>query len=107
MRSLELLRSRETAEPAPDEASQVAKYCYEHGLITIGAGTYNNIIRLLMPLVITDAQFDEALNVLESALQFVSQGSSTVSNKEKVVHDIGAVRICPRDKLRRGCGSLL
>jgi 4-aminobutyrate aminotransferase / (S)-3-amino-2-methylpropionate transaminase / 5-aminovalerate transaminase len=71
MRSLELVRPEKTRKPADDETKQIVKYCYEHGLITISAGTFGNVIRLLMPLVITDAQFDEGLTVLESALQQV------------------------------------
>jgi 4-aminobutyrate aminotransferase/(S)-3-amino-2-methylpropionate transaminase len=51
----------------------VTKYCYEHGVITITAGSYSNVIRLLVPLVVTDEQMDEALDVLESALQAVSE----------------------------------
>ena len=87
MRSLELVRSAETREPADAETKQVSKYCYEHGLITISAGTYGNILRLLMPLVISDAQFDEALAVLESALQSVCEvPAAAESGKERGVH---------------------
>ncbi len=73
MQALELVRSRATREPADEETKQVSQYCYEHGVITITAGSYGNVIRLLMPLVITDTQMDEALDVLESALQTVSE----------------------------------
>jgi len=73
MQALELVRSRETRQPADEETRQVAQYCYEHGLITITAGSYGNVIRLLMPLVITDAQMDEALDVLEAAIKQVSE----------------------------------
>jgi len=41
--------------------------------VTITAGAYGNVIRLLMPLVITDAQMDEALDVLEAALAHVAE----------------------------------
>jgi 4-aminobutyrate aminotransferase / (S)-3-amino-2-methylpropionate transaminase / 5-aminovalerate transaminase len=41
--------------------------------VTITAGSYGNVIRLLMPLVITDAQMDEALDVLEGALAQVAE----------------------------------
>ena len=68
MRAIELVRDPETREPADAETKQVVRYCYEHGLLTISAGTFGNIIRLLMPLVITDQQFDEALQVMEGAL---------------------------------------
>ena len=53
----------------------MAQYCYEHGLITITAGSYGNVIRLLMPLVITDAQMDEAMDVLEAALAHVAENA--------------------------------
>jgi len=80
MQALELVRSKTTREPAEEETKQVSQYCYEHGLVTITAGSYGNVIRLLMPLVITDAQMDEALDVLESALAHVAEkrGALTV-----------------------------
>ncbi|PYT57222.1 MAG: hypothetical protein DMG35_20645, partial [Acidobacteria bacterium] len=62
----------DTREPADTETKEIARYCYEHGLITITAGTYNNVMRILVPLVITDEQFDEGLGVLEAALAAVA-----------------------------------
>jgi len=73
MQALELVRSKATREPADEETKQVAQYCYEHGLIMITAGSYSNVIRLLMPLIVTDAQMDEAMDVLESALAHVAE----------------------------------
>jgi 4-aminobutyrate aminotransferase / (S)-3-amino-2-methylpropionate transaminase / 5-aminovalerate transaminase len=73
MQALELVRSRITREPAGDETKQLAQYCYEHGLVTITAGTYGNVIRLLMPLVITDAQMDEALDVLGAGIASICE----------------------------------
>jgi 4-aminobutyrate aminotransferase/(S)-3-amino-2-methylpropionate transaminase len=73
MQALELVRSKSTRQPADTETTQVAQYCYEHGLVTITAGSYSNVIRLLMPLVITDAQMDEAMDVLEAALAYVGE----------------------------------
>jgi 4-aminobutyrate aminotransferase/(S)-3-amino-2-methylpropionate transaminase len=71
MQALELVQSQDKREPASDETKQVTQYCYEHGLITISAGSYGNVIRLLMPLVITNDQMDEALDILEGALNTV------------------------------------
>lgn len=79
MRAIELVRSRQTREPADEETRQVSQYCYEHGLITITAGSYGNVIRLLVPLVITDAQMEEGLDVMESALEAVSVGKREVA----------------------------
>ncbi|MGD0791981.1 MAG: 4-aminobutyrate--2-oxoglutarate transaminase [Terriglobales bacterium] len=73
MQALELVRSKTTRQPADEETKQVSQYCYEHGLVTITAGSYSNVIRLLMPLVITDAQMDEAMDVLEAALAHVAE----------------------------------
>jgi 4-aminobutyrate aminotransferase/(S)-3-amino-2-methylpropionate transaminase len=79
MQALELVRSRTTRQPADEETRQVSQYCYEHGLVTITAGSYSNVIRLLMPLVITDAQMDEAMDVLEAALAQVAERQGTLA----------------------------
>jgi 4-aminobutyrate aminotransferase/(S)-3-amino-2-methylpropionate transaminase len=71
MQAVELVQSQDKREPASEETKQITQYCYEHGVITISAGSYGNVIRLLMPLVITDAQMDEALDVLEGAFKAV------------------------------------
>lgn len=75
MQAMELVRSKETREPAAEETKQIARYCYEHGLIVLSAGSFSNVIRLLMPLVITDDQFDEGMGVLEAAFEAVATGS--------------------------------
>jgi 4-aminobutyrate aminotransferase/(S)-3-amino-2-methylpropionate transaminase len=67
MRAVELVRNPETREPAKEETELLLRHCYEHGLILISAGTYGNVVRVLVPLVVTDEQFDEGLDVLESA----------------------------------------
>ena len=72
MRALELVRDPISKEPASEETKQIVRYCYEQGVLTISAGTSGNIIRILMPLVISDDQFEEALSVLESGLASVS-----------------------------------
>ena len=60
-----------TRKPAADETNKITRSCYEHGVVALSAGSFGNVIRLLMPLVITDAQFDEALDVLEAAIASV------------------------------------
>ena len=72
MRAIELVKSRDTREPAPEETKAIAKHCYERGLITITAGSYGNVIRLLVPLVVTDHDMNEGLDVLEDALATIS-----------------------------------
>ena len=73
MRALELVRPGATREPAKEETDKVLRHCLEHGLILVSAGSYGNVIRLLMPLVITDQEFDEGLQVMEDALMSVAE----------------------------------
>lgn len=72
MCAIELVRNRQTREPAEGETKAIAKYCYEHGLITITAGTFNNVIRLLVPLVVSEQELEEGLDVIEAALASVA-----------------------------------
>ena len=78
MQAIELVKSPDKREPAADETKEITQYCYEHGLITITAGSYSNVIRVLVPLVVTDEQMKEALDVLESALQAVAEKKGAV-----------------------------
>ncbi len=68
MRALELVKDREGKEPDKERTNRVLQKACENGLILLSAGTHGNVIRTLMPLVITDAQLDEGLEVLEHAL---------------------------------------
>jgi 4-aminobutyrate aminotransferase/(S)-3-amino-2-methylpropionate transaminase len=79
MQAIELVKSSESREPAEEETRQVVRYCFEHGLIVLSAGSYGNVIRLLAPLIITDEQFDEGLTVLEAALGSVCETALRVT----------------------------
>jgi 4-aminobutyrate aminotransferase/(S)-3-amino-2-methylpropionate transaminase len=72
MVALEMVKDRDTREPAPDEVLAVVKHCAERGLLTMRAGLYANCLRLLMPLTITDDQLQEGLEVLEDGLRAVN-----------------------------------
>jgi 4-aminobutyrate aminotransferase/(S)-3-amino-2-methylpropionate transaminase len=68
MQAIELVRDRATKEPASSETSAIVGAARGKGLLLFPAGTYGNVIRFLMPLVATDAELDEGLDVLASAL---------------------------------------
>jgi 4-aminobutyrate aminotransferase / (S)-3-amino-2-methylpropionate transaminase / 5-aminovalerate transaminase len=72
MRALELVRSRDSREPAKEEADQIVKASYEQGLILLTAGSYGNVLRLLVPLILSAEQFEEGLGVLEGVLATVA-----------------------------------
>ena len=48
--------------------ARIVKEGYKRGLILMSAGTYGNVLRALMPLVISDAQMEEAMNILKEIL---------------------------------------
>jgi 4-aminobutyrate aminotransferase/(S)-3-amino-2-methylpropionate transaminase len=54
--------------PAGDLASRVVAGALEGGLLLLKAGVAGNCIRVLVPLVISDGELDEALDVWEDAL---------------------------------------
>jgi 4-aminobutyrate aminotransferase/(S)-3-amino-2-methylpropionate transaminase len=68
MLAIELVHDRETKEPAPELATAVVDQAAERGLLLLKAGVYANVIRVLLPLVIADAELDEALEVWEESL---------------------------------------
>ena len=68
MQAIEMVRDRATKTPADTESKDLLKYCYERGVLLVGAGTRGNVVRVLMPLVISDADFAEALDVMETGL---------------------------------------
>ena len=67
--AMELVRDPETKEPATDEAKKLVKICFEKGLVLISCGNYGNVIRTLMPLVITDEQLDRGFSILEEGFR--------------------------------------
>jgi 4-aminobutyrate aminotransferase/(S)-3-amino-2-methylpropionate transaminase len=68
MCALELVKNRETIEPAKEATEKFTQLALQNGLITITAGTFGNVIRTLMPLVITDVELDEGLKIMERTL---------------------------------------
>jgi 4-aminobutyrate aminotransferase/(S)-3-amino-2-methylpropionate transaminase len=68
MLALEFVRDRDSKEPNPELATAVVEAAAERGLLLLKSGIYSNCIRVLCPLVLTDAELDEALEVWEDAL---------------------------------------
>jgi 4-aminobutyrate aminotransferase/(S)-3-amino-2-methylpropionate transaminase len=68
MLALELVEDRETKAPAADAAKKLVAYCHERGLIILACGGYGNVIRVLMPLVITDEQLEKGLAIMADGL---------------------------------------
>ncbi len=55
-------------EPAAEEAKNLATVCLERGLIILVCGTYSNVVRVLVPFVITDEQLGKGLGIIEDGI---------------------------------------
>jgi len=67
MQAIEIVRDRATKKPAPELTNAVIDRAAARGLLLLRAGLYSNVIRTLVPLVISDAQLEEGLDILEGA----------------------------------------
>jgi 4-aminobutyrate aminotransferase/(S)-3-amino-2-methylpropionate transaminase len=85
MVGVELVRDRQTREPATKEAAEFVKMACKRGVIVISAGTYGNVIRFLPPLVISDAELDEGLDVLEQCLREINPSPSAANDPSYAV----------------------
>lgn len=68
MIAMELVKDPVTREPDSHLASDILTEAHKRGLVLIKAGMYDNIIRVLVPLCITDEQLQQALAALEDAV---------------------------------------
>jgi 4-aminobutyrate aminotransferase/(S)-3-amino-2-methylpropionate transaminase len=71
MVAVELVTSQKSREPAKEITSRVAGECYKRGLVFLTAGIYSNVLRFLMPLVITEDQLNQAVEILEASFREV------------------------------------
>jgi 4-aminobutyrate aminotransferase len=70
MIGIELVRDRQTKERAGRERDAVVREAFSRGLLVLGAGA--NAIRLCPPLVLSKAQADTALAILDQAIGAVT-----------------------------------
>jgi 4-aminobutyrate aminotransferase / (S)-3-amino-2-methylpropionate transaminase / 5-aminovalerate transaminase len=68
MLAIELVEDPATKRPATALAGRVQQAALERGLLLLRAGVHSNCVRVLVPLVITDAELAEALDLWEDAL---------------------------------------
>jgi 4-aminobutyrate aminotransferase/(S)-3-amino-2-methylpropionate transaminase len=73
MHGLEFVYDKHSKKPNKDATNAISKYCIEHGVVPLSAGTYGNVLRFLPPLVMSSEQLEEAINVVEDAIASVSK----------------------------------
>ena len=67
MQAIELVKPG-TKDPLPKAVKAIVKECQSKGVILLTAGTFNNVIRFLPPLVIDLALLGQALTILDDAI---------------------------------------
>lgn len=67
MQAIELIEPG-TLNPNSAAVDAVVKHCHQNGVVILNAGTYNNVIRFLPPLAISDELLNEALDILDAGL---------------------------------------
>jgi 4-aminobutyrate aminotransferase len=68
MQAIELVEDRETKAPAAGLTTETLVAARERGLIILACGLYGNVVRVLVPLVISDDELERGLEILEEAL---------------------------------------
>src|SRR2546430_2124556 len=58
MVAMELVTDRASREPAGTMTNEVLRYCHTHGLVLLKAGLYDNVIRLLFPLTVSEQELE-------------------------------------------------
>ncbi|MFJ4454728.1 4-aminobutyrate--2-oxoglutarate transaminase [Pseudomonas sp. NPDC089392] len=71
MVAMELVKDDAQASPDAEVTQQVIDRARAGGLLVIKCGVHRNVVRFLAPLVTTEAQVDEALGILDTALACV------------------------------------
>lgn len=64
MIAIEFVKNGDPKQPNGELCENIVKACSAQGLILLSAGTFKNVIRILSPLVITDEQLNQGLDIL-------------------------------------------
>ena len=72
MMAIELVRNGDPHRPSYDRGDVFIKGCWGQGLMVLVAGVNRNILRVLVPLVVTDEQLNKGLDIIESELEKIN-----------------------------------
>ncbi len=72
MAAMELVEDPETKKPAGEFAKAFRARLYQNGVINVGAGTFHNVVRFLVPLTIEDETLARGLDIVEQTLAEVA-----------------------------------
>ena len=70
LQGIELVKDRQTREPAYDQGRAIGRLCLENGLI-LSVRRKGSVFRFVPPFTTTEAQLDEAADILDHAISQV------------------------------------
>ena len=68
MMAMELVADRKSKKPAAEQAKALVSKCLDKGLLILACGKFGNVIRTLMPLVITVEELERGFSILDECL---------------------------------------
>ncbi|MDW8018810.1 MAG: aspartate aminotransferase family protein [Chloroherpetonaceae bacterium] len=83
MVAIELVKNQDPNQPDAELTTKLVRACAERGLFIISAGVYGNVIRVLCPLVITDAQLKKGLNILGEELMRLTASPMPIATPQR------------------------
>jgi len=72
MQGLELVRDRQTKEPAPAETTELMERARANGLLVGKGGLYGNVVRMAPPMNISKSDVDEGIRLLDKSFGEIS-----------------------------------
>ncbi len=69
MQAIELVRNRETKEPAPEETAYVFERTREHGLVLSKSGNFRNVLRMVPPLCLSMDDVEPVLSAYDRSFR--------------------------------------
>ncbi len=79
MIAMEFFKDAKPRAPAPELAKAIVAEGAKQGLILLSCGTYGNVVRILVPLTVSDAVLDEGLGILERTIEQVTRQPATAA----------------------------
>ena len=76
MVAMELVKDPATKEPDSHATSDVLAAAHHRGLLLIKAGMYDNVLRVLVPLSVTNEQLQQGLDIFEDAFVTVAEAAT-------------------------------
>jgi 2,2-dialkylglycine decarboxylase (pyruvate) len=69
LQGIELVRDRSSKEPATEIAADIYRHCLANGLMFSVRGKFKNVLRFVPPFTTTNAQLDQATEILEAGMR--------------------------------------